>query len=412
MHKYGQGHEARRWTEAYEFQKTLGHVFCPDPFSVAVHLAFRDIAYRRASVSLLPESWSLAKQSGQRLSETATLLAARGAAVQPFEIALPDQPVIHLRNLERSKRELLERYANEIDQLEHRFRTYKSANNRVASKLEICEWLIQFQYYEIPLALRTLRAISFWDRSSLSDTLRFGAQALFGSGYPTIQVFGIGGATTSANHLSYLWDDIRDRIGAQVEVLDSIEHLEPDHPLLLYDDNVGSGGQGATVFMQWLGVPRSRWPVIEQHVEPLGAAAVAKMKQTDIAICYLTGRRSGLERVVQVGEECLGLRPRGLVVVPTDFSCFDPAARVYGTKQEAEEAAALFSKAGKTALSDRRAEKSLDWIDERSLGYGNSSGLTVFFYNTPTTTLTALWKDSAVADFRWRALFPRRPRLH
>jgi HD superfamily phosphohydrolase len=409
VHKYGQGHEARRWTEAYEFQKTLGYVFCPDPFSVAVHFAFREIAFRSVGVSLLPESWSLAKQSGERLSEAAGLLTARGIEVQAFQTASRDQPIIHLRNLEKSKRELLEKYSNEIALLERRFRTYKSASNRVASRLEITEWLIQFQYYEIPLVIRTLSAISFWDRSALSDALRFGAEALFGS-HRTVQVFGIGGATTSANHLSYLWDDVRNRIGVQIEVLNSIQQLQPTRPLLLYDDNVGSGGQGATVLMQWLGVARSQWPVDERHVDPLEAEAVARMKQADVAFCYLTGRRSGLEKVLQVSEEYLGRRPRGLVVVPTDLSCFDPAARVYETKEETEQATAIFSKAGKLALSDRRAEKSEAWIDERSLGYGNAGGLTVFFYNTPTTTLTALWKESS-SDTRWRALFPRRPRL-
>jgi hypothetical protein len=222
---------------------------------------------------------------------------------------------------------------------------------------------------------------------------------------------GLGGATTSAQHLSYLWDDIRSQIGIQIRVLNSIAELSADLPLLLYDDNVGSGGQGSTVLMQWLGVDKERWFVTEEHVDRLEHDIVSKLKGCELSICFITGRRAGLRTVLTTAEELLGRKPVGLVVAPTDLSCFDAASRLYETKEDAERASSVFANAGKKALHDRLPDKSTEWIEENKLGYGNSAGLTVFHYNTPTTTLTALWKDCTVAGNRWTALFPRRPRL-
>jgi hypothetical protein len=135
-------------------------------------------------------------------------------------------PIARLLNVDKFKRELIGKHSGEIEFLEHRFRSYKSAHNRVASRVEIIDWLLQFEYNSIPIALKTLNAISFWDRAALSDGLRYGIRALFGPiRTKMIQVFGIGGATTSAHHLSYLWDDIRRDVKIQIRVLNSMAEL-------------------------------------------------------------------------------------------------------------------------------------------------------------------------------------------
>ena len=163
--------------------------------------------------------------------------------------------------------------------------------------------------------------------------------------------------------------------------------------------------------MQWFGVDSSHWFVTEHHVEPLEAAVVEKIKRCNVSICFVTGRRQGLKRVLGTAKACFRRQACGLVVAPTDLSCFDAASRVHGTQEDAERASAIFARVGKVALQDRLAEKTAAWVEQNALGYGNAGGLTVFHYNTPTTTLTALWKDCDAAGTRWAALFPRRPRL-
>jgi HD superfamily phosphohydrolase len=411
VHRYGEGHEARRLTEAYEFQNTLGFVYCPSELAPAVHLAFRDIVFEQARVTLAPESWSLAKQSGEELTNLSAALSERGEMTRPLVAPPVVAQVTRLLNVEASKRDLIRRYMDDIEMLEYRFRSYKSSTNRVATRTEITDWMLQFEYYDIPVVVQTLRAISFWDRTALSAALRYGVQMLFNDRTDRVQVYGLGGATTSAQHLSYLWDDIRRDCGREISVLNSIGDVTTDAPLLLCDDNVGSGGQSSTVLMQWLGVARERWLVTEQHGDPLDRQVVDRLRACRLSICFLTGRRAGLETLLTIAEEHLGARPHGMVVVPTDIPCFDDAARVYGTKEDADRAVAAFGRAGQLALQDRIPEKPTEWVEQNKLGYGGACGLTVFHYNTPTTALTALWKDCAIPGRRWVALFPRRARL-
>jgi hypothetical protein len=48
------------------------------------------------------------------------------------------------------------------------------------------------------------------------------------------------------------------------------------------------------------------------------------------------------------------------------------------------------------------------WINERRLGYGNRGLLLTSTFNTPTASLTCLWKSLSTTDSQWRALLPRR----
>ena len=92
-----------------------------------------------------------------------------------------------------------------------------------------------------------LRAIRFWGRSALADALAFSVKGRYERGF---QALDLGGPTSSAHHLTYLWDDVRSTLGGDVEVVSSAEDINAALPLVIYDDNVGSGGQAGTIFSQ------------------------------------------------------------------------------------------------------------------------------------------------------------------
>jgi hypothetical protein len=352
----------------------------------------------------------LAKLPVGGLDNFSKQLQDKGVNTLPFNVPEAAKLTARLRNTGPFKHGLLQRCATEIESLEHRFRTYKSADNRVASRVEIQDWLMQFQYDDIPLALRALAGISFWDRAALADALLSGIEQLGLISVASIQVFGLGGSTTSAQHLSYLWNDVREKLAPKLTVLNSIDEAQVDVPLVLFDDNVGSGGQSSTVLLQWFGRDKSEWVVDEYHVAPLQNIILDRLRLINVSICYVTGKRSGLRRVLDTAGQLLGQKVRGAVTVPADLSCFSAAARVWSTQDDANRARGVFAEVGTRSLQDRREEKSSEWIEQRALGYGNAGGLTAFFYNTPTTTLTALWKDCEAAGSNWKALFPRRAR--
>src|SRR5437867_562015 len=99
---------------------------------------------------------------------------------------------------------------------------------------------------------------------------------------------------------------------------------------------------------------------------------------------------------------------QGHIVAPDEMSCFRAAAGVFEDNASMAKARQAFEWAGRKALADKRDRWGAKKIETRLLGYGNPGGLNVFFYNVPTSTVTALWQSSQKSS--WMALFPRRRR--
>jgi hypothetical protein len=51
---YNELFRVSRWSEAYEKEKSVGYVYTPKEFAVAVHLSFRDTMAERAGITLGP----------------------------------------------------------------------------------------------------------------------------------------------------------------------------------------------------------------------------------------------------------------------------------------------------------------------------------------------------------------------
>ncbi len=409
---YNKRFRVERWAEAYENQKLIGYVFCPPEFCVAIYLTVRQLIRELAGLSFDHNSWGLTKLSPHDIAKTSALLVARKVLSNPFTTP-PEvsQRYEYLQSTAR-KRELLSRFDTQIDDLTNRFKTYQAASGASVGKADIYEWILQFGYDEIALAVDLLRGIRYWDRMSLVDSFVAGIQDR-----PDMlpsQWIALGGPTTSARHLAYLWPDLRKLIvgGGVLTLLDSpADNLDEDQPVVFYDDNVGSGGQGTTVLQQWFGIPREAWAVQEEHVAPLIDDVSERLRRCSIRFLFATGRRDGLDRLVKKAQELVGHSDvSGYIISPSDISCFRPAARVFADAASAERARQACEAAGRRALSDKKGVWPQVKIDDRLVGYGNAGGLSVFYYNVPTTTVTALWKGSADPQEPWRALFLRRPR--
>ena len=68
---------------------------------------------------------------------------------------------------------------------------------------------------------------------------------------------------------------------------------------------------------------------------------------------------------------------------------------------------------GRDVLQSTKGEENAGkWTEERcteyALGYGDDQQIVVLFYNTPTGTITALWKSGRFRGAPWLPLFPRR----
>ena len=89
-----------------------------------------------------------------------------------------------------------------------------------------------------------------------------------------------------------------------------------------------------------------------------------------------------------------------------EIGCFHKSSELFSTNKEREITKNMVQDIVIHLFQDK------DWPEElkkeRSLGYGNSQKLIVFFYNTPTSTLPIFWKKGNYNGKEWKPLFPRR----
>lgn len=403
---YDEFFHVSRWSEAYENEKSIGYVYAPSQLATAVHLAFRDIVMERARIRFSDESWRYAKVSPYDLARFSVDVRKARSNTPLFNV--PPNIIQRKKYLRTSAKgsELIGPFQGIIENLAERFHKYESQTGDLVSQHLISEWLLQFAPEDISLAIQLLQHVRFWDRQAIVSALSSSIN-LLPSRTRRSQWLALGGPTTSSHHIQYFLLDVQKNLDTHsMEVLESAENVEANVPLVLYEDNIGSGKQPLTVLQQWFGVPDRQWLVPERHVSALSSRARRSFRSCEVIFLFLTGWRSGLDLLLRQAPKLLRhKRATGHVIAPTDLSVFDPAALIFESRQRADAARIAFEAAGIKAIDDKRRRWGPTKSADRILGYGNRGGVTVFYYNVPTTTVTALWKG---CKDTWAPLFPRR----
>jgi hypothetical protein len=392
-----------RWAEAYEEGKSIGYVYAPAEHAIAVHLAVRKLVQEIANITFQDRQLTLTKISSHDLMRFADLLRER--AGDPPPVAPPQGLEYVVPSPERTETERV--FGPVIAELVENFQSYLSVAGVAIDFAHVMNYLMQFSRDEVPLVLKTLRKIQFWTRQRLVDAYRSYFEML-SSKYSRVQLVALGGSTTSAEMLKYFIADIKAELPIELIVLKSIEEVSQDLPIVFYDDFVGSGGQGRTVFQQWYNVPELQWATSEHHVSAISPDTRDRLKKSELLVLFIAGRRAGLEAVCATARQLTGSDLSGWIVRPEDIGCFRQAANVFANTEEAQRAKGVFERVGRLALSGELWDDSK--VSSRLLGYGNNADLNVFFYNVPTSTLTALWKKCDADGRRWLPLFLRRKR--
>lgn len=397
-----------KWSEAYENQKLIGYVFCQAEYSIAVHLAFRDLVASRFGLSFEPSSWSLTKLRIRDIARAAERIEKQG--IRTKRAPVPDwleRRERYLRGRD-AKARVMDLHLGSIERLSQKLTGFQGASGIRVDSHRIQDWLMQFDADEIPLAITLIEHLRFWDRPALVNALET---------YPCDKRRGgaqwvpLGGPTTSSHQMSYLWPDLRSSGKLPSTLLSSVSDLIPGKDVVFYDDNIGSSGQAVTVLQQLWGLAKDEWMVDEDHVDPLPDEKRQILRTVPVRFLFVTGRRAGLHTLIRRAKAIFGNHDvRGDVIAPQDASCFDPAAGVFEDSVTRERAKEAFRAAGERAMADRVETWGDKKTRERLLGYGNHGGLTAFFYNIPTSTVSAIWKDCQTASPGWMALLPRRSR--
>ena len=386
------------WADAYVATRDLGHVFCPPDIAPLVYLATEAMVRVRYGVRMPRAMLSYAKQDAEALDELRRGLENAGW----YEGLPPD-----LRPLP----EILER-ADAKDRVQHvadNLRGYsgpyqaptpsqKTPKSTVRPD-QVVNFVRQFPGSLVDAALKALQSVRVIGRdeanAALAGFITANPQFIGGSYVP------LGEAKDSSAIITYYVGD--EAVRRQMTARSLASALALDQPILFVDDFIGRGSQSVDIVEAWLGTDRSQ-QLGEEREGPLAAPLIEALRQRQLGFLFVAGFSQGADALKARLNE-LGLNAHvGIHIAETDLPFLDKAELPPKDLEPFREFCS--STAAELFRADGRAE---DWIADRVLGYGNRGLLLVSTYNTPSATLTCLWKGGTSTE-AWQPLLPRRPK--
>ena len=274
----------------------------------------------------------------------------------------------------------------------------------------IKEWLLQFgEVSKIKLAFKLLKNVDYYSPKRMRIIfVHFYENVINKNDKDKIVISLLGNPKDSSSIVNYILGEELMNFRLETHPLETILNtMNPEEKVIVFiDDNIGSGKQAIQIFREWMGIEERE--LNENHVRRLSKEQIENFKSFKIYLFTFVGLEGGK------GEVHTKLSDMGLNVVRVysftkleeEIGCFHKSIELFSTNEEREIAKNMVQDIAIQFFQDK------DWPEElkkeRSLGYGNSQKLIVFFYNTPTSTLPIFWKKGNCNGKEWKPLFPRR----
>lgn len=387
--------ETVRWANAYVLTRDAGYVFAPDDLAQYAYVATEKVLRRDYGIRT-PHTMQI---YAKRPSEDLARLKKRLADANFYDgIAFDVRPVP-----ERLRRGDIR---GRIDQLCERLSGYEgpvrggavAKKRSLLSPERVLAWLRQFpaDFDDKPLSmLEGLRLVGRRDVVAATEAF-LGSEA--GLRFAAAAVCPLGAPKDSSAVTTYWAADQQGPGNLTVTALGEAL-TRPDTPILFVEDFIGSGQQSVSILESWLGAePTTR---LGEERETLSEASADQLRTRPLGFVFAAGRPEGTDLLRTRATE-LGLD------VQIYIGSEDAPRAFEGPNQD--DLRAFCDRVGRALLLDPERDHDEDWVAERALGYGNNAFLLLFGYNTPTQTLTCIWKDGVFDGVPWMALFPRRPK--
>jgi hypothetical protein len=211
----------------------------------------------------------------------------------------------------------------------------------------------------------------------------------------------LGAPKDSSSIVTYYVSDLAGTFDFRPSTLAEALGTPGGKPILFVDDFISTGAQARTILCQWMSDEAS--PLKEVHVAALSESQRAEFRSRRLGFLFVAGDPEGKKALL---DEALRLELNAVGGVHLPSAGLPRAFENGPGKNAAVEERA--NEIGRQLLRTSQPGKSDDWIAERALGYGGHGYLLAFPYNTPTQTLTLLWRDGKVDGWQWLPLIPRR----
>lgn len=390
--------ESVRWASAYILTRDAGYVFAPNDLSQYAYVATEKVLRHDYGIRTPQTMQMYAKRPAQSLAELKLTLDAEDY----YEGIAYDVRPLPERLTRADIKRRIEKLCAKLSAYEGPVRGGAVAKKRtLLSPERVLAWLRQFPAEFEDQPLRLLEEMHLVGRAevvgALDEFLKSPNSAAFENG----ALCPLGEPKDSSAVTTYWAGDGQGSRG--LEVLSLGEALaRSDPPIVFVEDFIGSGQQSISILEAWLGAPPTTH--LREQREPLSESAAAQLCERRLAFVFAAGQREGANALQARTKE---LKLHGEVFLAVDAA---PRAFERPSAEGREKLAEFCRSVGHELLLDPSEGHEEEWANDRALGYGNNAFLVLFGYNTPTQTLTCLWKDGMFKGVPWMALFPRRPK--
>jgi hypothetical protein len=186
-----------------------------------------------------------------------------------------------------------------------------------------------------------------------------------------------------------------------------------DQPVVFVDDNASTGVQARAQFLNYLGIPRSRWPSECRNEDglysPLSGPALAALRDREVYLLVSAGS-SKANNAISKCVRAHGLKNfKGLRCAEKLGGSYSWPAPLKRFLRDVGESAYAWShyKRPPTQLSAAQRAR----CEANAFGYANAGGLIASLDSVPTGTVTALWCPGLHRGQPWMPLLLRANRL-
>lgn len=401
------------WDNSRKVGIRCHYLVAPESIRYEACIATEKILFDKYGISLDEDASSLSKLRSSKLLEIKRRLAGVGY-YKPTLPLIPNELIINAV------------IQKQIEDMVKRWQIYQGPKGAVDVPKTI-GFLKQFYYLSedpedlIDGVIRILERVHIFGRDAIVSSFLKVFRTLehtHGISITSLKLAVLGGPRDSSTHISYYMNDVTRKIGEKLDVRSIDETLsqtiDTTDVILFIEDSFWSGKQIVSIFQELCGLEPKDRELPESHCKPLNKLQADRLCKTRCWLCFGYGNPASQEFVNTKMRE-LGLQVRLIWANSFPREIFSQNDHPFKSNDQFQRVRSCFQNIGVQVLRSRKKEGigfKPGWeekkIQECSLGYNDAQQTLVLQWNTPTSTLTALWAEGELEDgTHWTPLFPR-----
>lgn len=391
--------DIRGWVDAYGNTRDIGYVFGPREIKDLLYVAAEFVLKRDHNVRMPSELTAWSKTDEGSIDAIKQELAKADFYQGPLRALGPVPPELMRGDLH-----------DRLDRIRHDFQGYQGpfdvgseqADGEVAQfdSRRVLDWVKQFPPGLEPLALQMVERVRMIRRSDVFHAVQ---DYMTTAGLTVASITPLGDAKDGSSIVAYYAGDLQSVPGMSVQVLRLDDALNLDDEIVVVDDFIGIGQQSTSILEKLLGETPTT-ALNETRFNELSDQKKQALLERPIHFAFVAGLDQGVTNLEKRLAE-LGFKAATVSVWLREDQI--PKVADLSGESSYDEFIAELERIGAQLFADDEN------FDEKqpSLGYGATGALLITPFNTPTVTVSTLWKRGVVDGEDWNPLFPRRKKL-